>query len=182
MKLPKIGLRNIKTALAVAICLLLFLPFWVDDALTGYWALIGPTNAVVAAILCMQHSIESSWRVGLVRLLGTLIGGIAGCAVITLQHYLPHNALLIPIVAVCVVVLIWFCLLIKQPMACNVTCIIFCIIVLMSPQPGAERYLSAIFRMAETAVGILVAVGVNYLLPGERIRDNDPVPEKKKEK
>ena len=168
-KIPKIGLRNLKTAIAVVICLLIFLPFWVDkSALEGYWVLVGPLNAVVAAILCMQHSVESSWQVGLTRLLGTLIGGIAGCIVITIQHYLPHNALMVPIIGVGIMLLIWFCLLIRQPLACNVTCIIFCIIVLMTPQPGAERYVSALSRMAETAVGILVAVGVNFLLPGDR--------------
>lgn len=179
MKLPKIGLRNIKTSVAVAICLLLALPAWAFDLLPGYWALLGPTNAVVATILCMQHSIESSWQVGCTRLLGTLVGGLAGCGVMFLQRYLPHKALLVPIIALGVMLLIWFCLLIKQPAACNVTVIIFCIVVLMDPQPGAERYISALFRMLETAVGILVAVGVNYLLPGERRRDSDPAPEKK---
>ncbi len=178
MKLPKIGLRNIKTSVAVAVCLLLFLPGWCLDLLPGYWALLGPVNAVVATILCMQHSIESSWQVGLTRLLGTLVGGVAGCGVMFAQRWLPHDWLLVPIIGLGVMVLIWFCLLIGQPTACNVTVIIFCIVVLMEPQPGAERYISALFRMLETAVGILVAVGVNYLLPGERIHDDDPVPEK----
>lgn len=171
MKIPKIGLRNIKTSVAVAVCLLLFLPAWAFDALPGYWALLGPVNAVVATILCMQHSIESSWQVGLTRLLGTLIGGVAGCGAMLLQQFLPHQGLLVPVIALGVMVLIWFCLLIRKPDACTVTVIVFCIVVLMKPQPGAERYVSALFRMLETAVGILVAVGVNYLLPGERPRE-----------
>lgn len=179
MKLPKIGLRNIKTALAVVLCLLIFLPFWEESfELSGYWTLIGPANAVVAAILCMQHSIESSWRVGGVRLLGTLIGGVWGCTVITIHHYIPYTWAFILMIGLSIVLLIWFCLLIKKPMACNVACIIFCLVVLAAPQPGAERYLMALFRMAETAVGIAVSVLVNVLLPGERKRDSDPAPGK----
>lgn len=174
MKIPKIGLRNIKTALAVVLCLLILLPFWdYNSQLSGYWSLIGAVNAVVAAILCMQHSIESSWQVGLVRLLGTLIGGVWGCAVITIHHYIPYTWALIAMIGISIVLLIWFCLLIRQPLACNITCIIFCIVVLMAPQPGAERYLMALFRMGETAVGIFVSVLVNLILPGERKKDAD---------
>ena len=179
MKIPKIGLRNLKTALAVVVCLLLFLPFWgYESTLTGYWELIGPVNAVVAAILCMQHSIESSWRVGGVRLLGTLIGGVWGCAIMTVHAYVPSTPLLILLMGLSIIVIIWFCLLIKKPMACNVACIIFCLVVLVPTQPGLYRYLSALARMGETAVGIVVAVIINFLLPGERLRDDDPIPKK----
>ncbi len=169
MKIPKIGLRNIKTALAVVLCLIILFPFWNHNTqLNGYWDLIGATNAVIAAIICMQNSIESSWKIGLDRMIGTVIGGVWGCIIITLHHQIPYNAALVAMIGLSIIFLIWFCLLIGRPGACNLACIVFCVVVLTTPQDGAERYMMALFRMGETAMGIIISVLINYLLPGEQ--------------
>ncbi len=169
MKIPKIGLRNIKTALAAVFCLIILFPFWNQNTqLKGYWDLIGATNAVISAIICMQHSVEGSWKMGIERMIGTVIGGVWGCMIISLHHYVPYNWALILMIGVSIIFIIWFCLLIGRQGACNLACIVFCVIVLTTPQDGAERYMMAFFRMGETAIGIIVSVLVNYLLPGNQ--------------
>ncbi|MEG2138571.1 MAG: aromatic acid exporter family protein, partial [Oscillospiraceae bacterium] len=63
-KLPKVGLRNVKTALSATLCAILY-------------ALIdrNPTFACIGAIFGMGSDLEDSWRSGGNRLIGTVIGG-----------------------------------------------------------------------------------------------------------
>ena len=74
--------------------------------------------------------------------------------------------MLVLLLGLSMVLVIWFCNLIKKPLACGIGCIVCCIVVLTQADSGPERYLSALSRMMETAVGILVSIGVNRLLPG----------------
>ena len=61
LDLPHIGSRNIKTALSVLICLI----FWPNSLF-----------AAIAAVICVQSTIENSLKIGLNRLIGTLLGGV----------------------------------------------------------------------------------------------------------
>ena len=165
--IPHVGLRTIKTALAVMICTAIFLPFHLlQDQNSDPWSLIGPLNACVAAIICMQSSIEDSWQQGFIRLRGTAIGGMVGIVVISLYLLFPYPPLLIPLLGLSTVAIIWFCNLIKRPRACGLGCIVCCIVILSPADSGIERYLTALARMGETAVGILISILINRLLPG----------------
>ena len=66
-KLPKIGMRIVKSALAVFVCLLI-------DRLRGGM----PFYAAIAAILCMQPDVANSLKTAANRVIGTLVGGLAG--------------------------------------------------------------------------------------------------------
>ena len=59
--LPKIGMRIVKSALAVFICFCIYL-------LRGTGM---PFYSAIAAILCMQQDVKTSWKVGLNRAIGT---------------------------------------------------------------------------------------------------------------
>ena len=76
---PRVGMRNIKTTLAVFVCLL----FYHLIGLEGYMF------AVIATIICMQETIEKSFESGRSRFIGTLIGCIFGTALLILRHYIP---------------------------------------------------------------------------------------------
>lgn len=65
-KLPKIGMRIVKSALAVFVCLLI-------DRLRGGM----PFYAAIAAILCMQPDVANSLKTAANRVIGTLVGGLA---------------------------------------------------------------------------------------------------------
>lgn len=165
--IPHVGLRTIKTALAVMVCLAVFLPFQLfREEMTEPWSLFGPVNACVAAIICMQSSMEDSWQQGFIRLRGTAIGGVVGLGVISLYILLPYPPVLILLLGLSIVAIIWFCNLIHKPRACGIGCIVCCIVVLTQSDSGLERYLSALARMVETALGILISIGINRLLPG----------------
>jgi uncharacterized membrane protein YgaE (UPF0421/DUF939 family) len=160
-------------------CLTVFLPFQLyRGQLDQPWSLIGPVNACVAAIICMQSSLEDSWKQGFIRLRGTAIGGIVGLGTIFLYILLPYPLALIVLLGLAIILIIWFCNLIHKPRACGIGCIVCCIVVLTQSDSGLERYLAALARMVETAAGILISLGINRLLPGPRpTEEEDPASE-----
>ena len=89
--IPKIGMRNIKTAFSVFICIALFNLFKRDNAF----------YACIAAVICMKDTYENSLSIGINRLLGTFLGGLLG--IITIPR--PITPLLVqgcnPLTAVC---------------------------------------------------------------------------------
>ncbi len=70
-KLPGIGQRMLKTAVAVFICLMIY-------CLRGYHGQSMPTEAVITAIICMQPYIRDSREYAVNRLAGTLVGTFWG--------------------------------------------------------------------------------------------------------
>ena len=87
------GMRNIKTAVAVVICFLLFLPFWSQASPAGEGMQIGPFYACITAVICMQSSVEQSVRQGVSRVIGTLMGGALGLLVLVLYDVTGQHAL-----------------------------------------------------------------------------------------
>ena len=78
--LPKVGMRIIKSAVAVFLCFLVYL-FRQDGV---------PFYSVIAAVLCMQPYVSHSVRVALNRCIGTLIGGVFGTLVLLFeQRFIP---------------------------------------------------------------------------------------------
>lgn len=67
----KIGMRNIKTALSVFICLCF-------EAINQDKALF----ACMAAVMCVQNTIEDSMKIGISRIIGTIIGGLSGALIL----------------------------------------------------------------------------------------------------
>lgn len=154
---PHIGMRNIKTALAAAICAL------------GYY-LIGdhsPAFACIGAIFSMGSDLENSKLNGGNRFFGTIIGGLIGIALFRFHLiFFPEGGitwLLIPLVFVGTVLLIVLCQMFwkggVQPGG-----VVLCIVLFSTP---VETYVSYAFaRMFDTGVGVLVGLLVNSCFPG----------------
>ncbi len=171
LDMPKVGMRTIKTAVAVVVCYLIFLPFALlpDGHLLRH---ISAANACIAAVICMQSSIEQSLSLGVSRIVGTILGGLVGLVGLLLDGWLGRTSLFTGLVLGGAVVLaLWLCLLIKQPAACVMACVVLCVIMLA--QTGADRYFYVIFRVVESIMGIAVALAVNLLLPNHH-RDETP--------
>lgn len=77
----KIGMRNIKTAIAVFICVVIYQIFDFKY----------PFFAVTAAVLSMESSIINSLKVGKNRLMGTAVGALIGLCFAVIS---PGNAVL----------------------------------------------------------------------------------------
>lgn len=73
--MPKIGLRIIKSAVAVFLCFVVY-------ELRGEVGI--PFYSAIAAILCMQPYVGSSKKVALNRVIATFLGGLSGMLVLLL--------------------------------------------------------------------------------------------------
>lgn len=159
MHLPHIGLRNLKTAAAAALCALVYAA--IDR---------NPTFACIGAIFGMGTDVENSKLHGGNRLFGTVIGGVLG--IVLFRVYLifypdgGHSLALVPLLFVGVVILI----LVSQKLwvgAVQPGGVVLCIVLFNTP---VDTYVSyAVNRMVDTAAGVAVALLINHLLPRERI-------------
>jgi len=170
MSLTKVGMRTVKTAVAVTVCYLLFLPITAHPVLGSY--VNGPFYACIAAIICMQKSVRETMGKGISRLLGTLLGGATGLACLAVLDLWNHPVLYALALGSGVIFVIWLCNTVGMPSASSIGGIVFCVVMLN--HPGEERYLFTIARMGETAIGILVAILINRLLPDGRHPEETP--------
>ena len=153
-----IGLRNIKTTIAVLICLVLY-------------ALINRENVIfacIASIICMKDTIERSISFGKRRLVGTFIGGVFGTAFLLIGEYIKNYYLFLLFVSIGITILIFFCNLIKLQHSIPIACVVYLIILLTQKHtPGLtliyeDSLTYAINRIIDTGVGVIIAVIVNF--------------------
>lgn len=151
-----IGMRNIKTSLAAALCALVY--FFFDRS---------PAFACIGAIFGMGSDLENSKLNGGNRFFGTIIGGLIGIALFRVHLiFYPEGGItwmLIPLVFIGVVILILLCQMFWvggiQPGG-----VVLCIVLFNTP---VESYISySLNRMFDTGVGVLAALLVNSLFPG----------------
>lgn len=167
--LPKVGMRMVKTAVAVMLCYGIFAPFGLiyRSELGGVWGQLGPLYACIASIVCTQSSLGQTMRQGVSRFIGVAVGGALGAATLLLGEALEHPVVFIPLLGVICVAGIWICLLLKRPAACPMACIVPCVI-LITGVTGEARYYYAAARIIETVVGVAAAFLVNAILPDHR--------------
>ena len=153
---PRIGMRNIKTATAAALC-----------ALVYYFFDRSPAFACIGAIFGMGSDYDMSKLHGGNRFFGTLVGGFIGMALFAVYAELfpdgSNRCVLIPLTFVGVVILIVACQYIWvggiQPGG-----VVLCIILFNTP---TDTYISyALNRILDTGVGVIAALFVNAMLPG----------------
>lgn len=168
------GMRTIKTAVAVIISFLVFLPFWGYSPVEGGpLDQVGPFYACIASVICMQGSLSKSKMQGLSRIIGTLIGGGVGLLILTLGSALSSGWVMGVTLGLGVLLTIWVCNRIGQPGASSIGAVVCCAVLLS--HSGEERYFYTIARVGETIVGILVALAVNRLLPGNKEQEQQAV-------
>lgn len=162
----RVGMRIIKTVVAVFLCgLLAFL----RDKSALY--------SMFAALFCIQRSTGETIESSINRVLGTLIGGAVGVLTayamyalkilhIDLLRYLLLALLLIPIIK--------FTLLIKKPDLAGMACVV---VICMVAEPGDQPVIYSFERLFETALGVVLACGIDILLPHQPVpRPNPPEP------
>lgn len=151
--MPKIGMRIVKSAVAVFLCFAIYLIR--GDGIPFYSA--------IAAVLCMQPDVSNSWRVAFNRIVGTFIGGFFGMVVMLVeQRFIPPE---LPIakymlISFMIIPLIYCSVLVKKPTASYITCVVFMSIT-VSHGLDANPYLFAMNRILDTLIGIFVSLGVN---------------------
>ncbi|PWM38925.1 MAG: hydrolase [Clostridiales bacterium] len=163
--MPKIGLRIIKSAVAVFLCFVVY-------ELRGEVGI--PFYSAIAAILCMQPYVGSSKKVALNRVIATFLGGLSGMLVLLLVQNTVFSGLTLLryfVISACIVPLIYITVLCKKPSASYITCVVF-LSVTVSHGMDVNPYAFAVSRILDTLIGIGVSLGVNaFHLPHHKNRD-----------
>lgn len=151
MKFPKIGMRNIKTSTSVFLCLLFFEFLNRDNAI----------QACIAAIICMQNTIDDSFKKGLERVIGTIIGGITGAVVLFfIETYGKDEQLFLFIIPLGIMILIEICVALKLKQSVIICCVVYLSILITKHHEGG--YILYTFnRVVDTTLGIIITISVN---------------------
>ncbi len=144
IRLEKIGMRTIKTALAVTLTLLICAALRIDN----------PFFAAIAAIIVMEPSVSESLSSGKSRMYGTVLGGLFAMGY---SLILPSHPILI---GLGIIVLIYVSNLFKIQNSIKISSIIF-ISILLNYEDGSRIHY-AVYRTLDTFIGIAVGTLVNY--------------------
>lgn len=142
----KIGFRNIKTAIAVFLCLV------VSKILKLEYSFY----AVIAAIISMESTISRSFITGKNRMLGTILGAVIGLLFALIK---PESPILC---AIGIVIIISLCNRLKWSKSVTIAGIVF--IAIMVNMNGKNPWLYSLNRIIDTFIGITIAVLVNYFI------------------
>ncbi len=146
----KIGMRNIKTALSVFICLLFFEAINRDNALF----------ACIAAVICVQNTIVDSVKIGISRIIGTMLGGLSAALVLFIVNAYFDEKVLIFIIPLGIIILIQICVSINMKQAVAICCVVYMVVVISKNHEDGYMYYT-INRVLDTSLGIIIALFVN---------------------
>lgn len=153
-KLPRIGLRIIKTAVVIFL------------SLTVAWLRAGQSNSLyiaIAAMLAIQPTMESAKNEGINRLIGTLSGGIWGTAVFIINIFVLnrfHVLVQYLFVSLAIIPLILTSLKLKRPSTVSIACVVF-LVVATSPVGDINPLKYVGSRMLDTFIGFVIGMAVN---------------------
>lgn len=163
----RIGLRTIKTVIAVFLCCLI-----------GFFRGIVPIQSSIAAILCIKADKKDTIQTAVTRIIGTILGGATG--VLTLLFFLNvgilYNSLLFYfILCILLIPVIYIPVRLGWPDATALTCIVY-VVVAMGYTGELSPIQMAVERTVDTLLGIIIAVPLNALLPNRyEVNVNTPV-------
>lgn len=155
----KIGMRTVKTLLAVSICIISLAYMGVPD----------PFFACIAAIFVIQGDKDGSVQNAKNRVWGTAYGSIISNIVLLALSFLPYNAY-VQTIATClsIFLLIQVAIYFKKPMAIFPGCIVLCAILCTTTNIQMPLFYG-LKRTLYTLYGALVGLGVNlYVCPYEK--------------
>ena len=152
LQIPGLGMRNLKTTLAVVVCMTVYAVFGRPI----------PFFACVAAVICMQDTVFNTVQYGLSRLLGSLIGGALGLGLLWVDAFGFWIGIHILLAGLGVCLAIYLALLFGNPNACALAATVLLSVFLIDR--GENQYWYALNRILETAFGIIVAIAINRLI------------------
>ena len=157
MRIAKIGMRTVKTVIAVLLTL----------GVSEIFKLSSPLLASIAAIMTIESSIAESFTTGKNRIYGTILGGIIA---LIMSYIVPLNFFFI---GIGLIILITICNMFKWSKAVRMAMIVFLSIALN--YEGIARFNYAFDRTLDTLVGVIIGAAINYFIrppdTEEKIKD-----------
>ena len=151
--MKKIGMRNIKTGIAVFFA-----------TLAGYLGIIEtPVYTVSVCIFSIRNTMKDSFEVSWSRILGTLLGGIVGY----LSTFILKGNIICATLGV--ILIIHFCNVMKISDASAVASVTFISICLGVGENNALNF--SVMRTIDTLVGVVIALVVNYSISRSKYID-----------
>ena len=149
----KIGMRTVKTAIAVSLTIFI----------AQIIKLKSPFFAGIAAIIAMQSSVAGSFKAGKSRMLGTVLGAALGlvCSLIS-----PTNPI---IIGIGVIIIIHLCNVLEWKKSATIAAIVF-LSITYNQEPG-NRLNYSLYRTLDTFVGIIIATLVNFFILPPNFKD-----------
>lgn len=149
----RLGLRTVKTALSVAVCLLFY----------HFTHFGSPMVTAIAAVFALRENISSTYSFGKSRIIGNTLGGVAALTYFALESY-ASNTFLLQLIGIPLLIIL---IIVFSDGINNNTGIIgsiatFLIIALSGPTTNKIAY--AIERVVDTFIGTFIAIGVNSLI------------------
>lgn len=153
-RIKKPGMRVFKTFLAILICVLV-------DYFRGA---INPFQSGVAALICLQPTVASTFESSKARVIGTVISGLFTGALLALLRYLGidfQSLTFYLIIAFSSLILMSIFVQIDKPKSLSIGIVVFLVIAFTNSQREPISY--TLVRVIDTFVGIAAAFVVNWL-------------------
>ena len=145
VKLQKIGMRTVKTGIAVSICTLL-----------AQYLVQNPMFAGVGCVASVQDTVKGSLKLGFNRVKGTMIGGLVGFLCVLIK---PGDPIL---GGIGIMATIYGCTILGINSGIIVSSVTFLSIHLGIITSNPAYY--SIHRVMDTSVGVVIGVIINYIL------------------
>ena len=145
MKLQKIGMRTVKTGIAVSICTLL-----------AQYLVQNPMFAGVGCVASVQDTVKGSLKLGFNRVKGTMMGGLVGFLCLLIK---PGDPILC---GIGIMATIYGCTMLGINSGIIVSSVTFLSIHLGIIESNPAYY--SIHRVLDTSVGVVIGVIINYVL------------------
>lgn len=148
MKNKVIGLRTIKTAIAVVIAMLV----------SEYFGLANPAIVAAAVITSMATAIHESFRTSIYRMLSTFLGVVLAVFFQYINFANPFSA------GLGVLIIIVFCNFLKIDRAIILSTLIFVSVLTYTATDNGQLINYGLTRLLDTFIGLLIGLTINILL------------------
>lgn len=153
MRFTKVGMRTIKTVIAVIITL----------GIAEIFKLRSPILAAIASIMTMEGSVSESFNTGKHRMYGTILGGIVALLISAIA---PESFFFI---GLGLILIINLCNVFDWNKSARISMVVFLIIILNYKDGDGLSY--AINRTLDTLVGVIVGTAINYFIRPPKIEE-----------
>ncbi|OQO68606.1 hypothetical protein BH747_11365 [Enterococcus villorum] len=149
----RLGMRTIKSALAVFLCILFF-------HVTNRGL---PMIAALSAVFSLRQDLTTTVSFGRSRIIGNTIGGFLGIFYFLVKHYF-HNDFLVELFLLPVLVIIVIVISDGFNNNSGIISAVSTLLLIALSVPQGESTLYAIQRVLDTFIGTFIAIGINFFL------------------